>query len=1179
MRIEQYFLMTDYSLWEVILNGDSHVPTRVIEGVVQPVAPTTAEQRLKYDRMQIVSQLEILGESLSQKDINLKFLRSLPTEWRTHSLIWRNKTNLEEQSLDDLFNILKIYEAEMAMLTMQARRFLQRTRRNLASNRTTSMGFDMSKVDCYNYHRRWHFIRECRSPKDTRRNVPVKTQRRNVLVETSTSNSLVSQCDGTVMPPQPDLVFHASPNVNETVHIAFNVELSPTKPDKICLPPIGPQLLSLRIRPSVKLVENSILAANLKTAFLKPKTYGNNRNRKACFVWQSTSCLKEKGVIDSGCSRHMTGNMSYLSDFEAINEGHVAFGGNPKGGKITDTECIVLSPEYNLHDENQVLLRVYRENNIYNVDLKNIVPTRDLTCLFAKTTLDESNLWHRRLRHINFKTLNTLVKGKFDGKVDEGFLVGYFVNSKAFRVFNSRTRIVQETLHINFLENKTNVARSGHLWLFDIDTLTKSMSYQPSSGSTNPQNTEDDATFKAKEPKFKVEKSESEVHVSPSSSAKTKKHDDKTKREAIGKRLVKWSTGFRKVIEEFEDFTDSRTNEVNAASTPVPAVGQNPTKNTNTFSADGPSNTTVSGATSVQDAKVWVLVILPKRKRAIGTKWVFKNKKDERGIVVRNKARLVTQGHTQEEGIDYEEVFAPVARIEAIILFLAYASFMGFMVYQMDVKSAFLYGTIEEEVYVCQPPGFEDPDYPDKVYKMVKALYRLHQAPRAWYETLANYLLENGFQRGKIDQTLFIKRQKIKQKPDGIFISQDKYVDKTLRKFRLTDGKSASIPIDTEKPLLKDSNGEDVDVHTYRIMPPKRRPQTNPQTTLTQEAVDQLVRDGIEAVIRAERERVATLGREVANGRPWTEVKQMMTDEFCPTEEVYRLEDKLKHLKLKDMNIAAYTERPATLNEAVRMAHALMEQKIQSNNERIVEGNKRKYENKNQGNNNNNNSHNRGATVQSNVVCYECGEIGHKSRACLKKAVRRGGNVQGQAYVIRDAEHNQGPNVVTGTFLLNDHYATMLFDSGADKSFVDNKFSHLIDIKLVKLNSNYEVELADEKVVSTNSVLRGCTLNLLDHLFDIDLMPIEWVNDVTRLQALVDRKKKVFTNIRRVEKGFSGVETPLFDGMIVAQQADDVVDEGTAGVHVDDVPAVDVKPTIPSPPPTTQSPPPSQEQE
>nr|GEZ02704.1 putative ribonuclease H-like domain-containing protein [Tanacetum cinerariifolium] len=157
---------------------------------------------------------------------------------------------------------------------------------------------------------------------------------------------------------------------------------------------------------------------------------------------------------------------------------------------------------------------------------------------------------------------------------------------------------------------------------------------------------------------------------------------------------------------------------------------------------------------------------------------VFRNKKDERGIVIRNKARLVTQGHAQKEGIYYEEVFAPVIRIKAIRLFLAYASFMGFIVYQMDVKSPFLYGNIDEEVYVCQPQGFEDPDHPDKVYKVVKELYGLHQAPKAWFKTLANYLLENGFQMGKIDQTLFIKKQK--------------------------DGKSASTPIDTEMPLLKD---------------------------------------------------------------------------------------------------------------------------------------------------------------------------------------------------------------------------------------------------------------------------------------------------------------------------------------------------------------------------------------
>ncbi|GJX97012.1 putative ribonuclease H-like domain-containing protein [Tanacetum coccineum] len=191
----------------------------------------------------------------------------------------------------------------------------------------------------------------------------------------------------------------------------------------------------------------------------------------------------------------------------------------------------------------------------------------------------------------------------------------------------------------------------------------------------------------------------------------------------------------------------------------------------------------------------------------------------------------------QEEGIDYEEVFASVERIEAIRLFLAYASFMGLLVYQMDVKSAFLYGTIKEEVYVTQPPGFKDPDHPNKVYKVVKALYGLHQAPRAWYETLAKYLLGNGFKRGKIDQTLFIKKQKgdillmssmgeltfflglqVTQKEDGIFISQDKYVAEILKKFNYTNVKSPSTLVDLEKPLVKDGDADDVDVHLYRSM-------------------------------------------------------------------------------------------------------------------------------------------------------------------------------------------------------------------------------------------------------------------------------------------------------------------------------------------------------------------------
>ncbi|GJT01450.1 putative ribonuclease H-like domain-containing protein [Tanacetum coccineum] len=242
--------------------------------------------------------------------------------------------------------------------------------------------------------------------------------------------------------------------------------------------------------------------------------------------------------------------------------------------------------------------------------------------------------------------------------------------------------------------------------------------------------------------------------------------------------------------------------------------------------------------TEHEPKKVWTLVDLPYGKRAIGTKWGYMNKKDE-----------------------------IVARIKAIRLFLAYASYKDFVVYQMDVKSDFLYGKIEEEVYVCQPSGFEDPDLTDRVYKVEKALYGLHQAPRAWYETLSTYLLDNGFQRGQIDKTLFIKRVKgdillfqvyvdgiifgstkkvlctefeklmhkkfqmssigeltlflglqVTQKDDGIFISQGKYVDEILKKFGFLTVKTASTPMETSKPLMKDESAEDVDVHLYRSM-------------------------------------------------------------------------------------------------------------------------------------------------------------------------------------------------------------------------------------------------------------------------------------------------------------------------------------------------------------------------
>ncbi|GJV95871.1 putative ribonuclease H-like domain-containing protein [Tanacetum coccineum] len=942
--------------------------------------------------------------------------------------------------------------------------------------------------------------------------------------------------------------------------------------------------------------------------------------------------FKDKGVIDSRCSKHMTGNRSYLTDYEEIDGGFVSFGGNSKGGKITrkvkirtgkldfkdvyfvkelkfnlfsvsqicdkknnvlftDTKSVVLSPDFKLTNESHVLLKVPRKDNMYSVDLKNVVPQGGLTCLFAKATIDESNLWHRRLGRVNFKTMNKLVKGnrvrglpsklfeinqtcvacqkgkqhraslirydngtefknrvmnqfyemkgikrefsvartpqqngvaeatrtikpvlnfmrpfgclvtilntidhlgKFDGKADEGFFVGYSTNNKAFKVFNSRTRIVKENLHVQFSKNIPNIAGSGLNYLFDIDALTKSMNYKPvvawksdlmvlsdteefkpsgeeekkdvedpGNESGNPTKGKDSEVPSTEEPRINQEKDDNinstnnintasdgnstnnvnavsstvnaagiEVNaVDPKISIELPNDpnmpeledivysddDEDVGAEADMNNLDAFilqslfqlqeytkiihsvqqrinhkdfqnclfacflsqeepkkkgnedsevpSTEEPRVNQEKDDNVSNTnnvntarvnsTNTINTVSLTVNAAGievnvidpkssielsDDPnmpelediiySKNDEDVGAEADMNNLdafmpvspiltarihkdhpvkqfigdlhstpqtrrmtknleehglfssvqqrinhkyfqnclfacflsqeepkkvihalkdPSWIEAMQDEllqfklqKVWTLVDLPNGKRVIRTKWVYRIKKDERGIMIKNKARLVTQGYTQEEGINYDEVFAPVSRIEAIRLFLAYASFKDFVVYQMDVKSAFLYGKIEEEVYVCQPPGFEDPDFPDRVYKVEKALYGLHQAPRAWYETLSTYLLDNGFQRGKIDKTLFIRRfekmmhkkfqmssmgeltfflgLQVKQKEDGIFISQDKYVTEILKKFGFTDVKTASTPMETHKPLLKDVDGEDVDEHLYRSM-------------------------------------------------------------------------------------------------------------------------------------------------------------------------------------------------------------------------------------------------------------------------------------------------------------------------------------------------------------------------
>ncbi|GJT57156.1 retrovirus-related pol polyprotein from transposon TNT 1-94 [Tanacetum coccineum] len=433
---------------------------------------------------------------------------------------------------------------------------------------------------------------------------------------------------------------------------------------------------------------------------------------------------------------------------------------------------------------------------------------------------------------------------------------GYFLNSKAFRVLNSGTRIVEENLHIRFSESTPNTIGSGPDWLFDIDALTRTINYEPivagtqSKGFTGTK-ASDNAGQARKETKLVKDyillplwtadppfsenpKSSHDDGCKPSSDDGNKVDEDPRKDSESNDQEKEDNVNNTNNVNFVSSIVnDAGTNEVNAVGAktsielPVdlnmPALEDysifNFSRDDEDDGAEADMNnldTTIQASPNPttrihkdrpldQLQEVWTLVDLPNGKRVIDSKWVFKNKKDEKGIVIRNKERLVAQGYTQDEGIDYDEVFALVARIKAIRLFLAYASFKDFVVYQMDVKSAFLYGKIEEEVYVCQPPGFEDPDFPDRVYKKELCI-------------AFKKLMHEKFQMSFMGELTFFLGLQVKQKKDGIFICQDKYMEEILKKFGFIEVKTASTPMETQKPLLKDEDGEEVDVHMYRSM-------------------------------------------------------------------------------------------------------------------------------------------------------------------------------------------------------------------------------------------------------------------------------------------------------------------------------------------------------------------------
>ncbi|GJS86774.1 putative ribonuclease H-like domain-containing protein [Tanacetum coccineum] len=466
--------------------------------------------------------------------------------------------------------------------------------------------------------------------------------------------------------------------------------------------------------------------------------------------------MEDRGIFDSGCSGHMTGNKDHLDDFEECKGGYVTFGGS-KGyitgkGKIrhkvlfNETECLVVSPDFKMPDENQILLKAPRQHNMYSFDMKTPAPTKDYACLIAKATFDKSKLWHRRLGHINFKNLNKLVKGNLvRGLPSKDFRNEHHVLPAKRLQLEVITSAVAKHTATKVGPRKSSTNSKAEEFLTELQNLkTQEKEAYPTvnfgSGPVNTQHADQDDSDMPELTIFnKPQKGIFDVAS----------YDDKG------------------MVHDFNNLPTEVASAANSGATCTVSDVQKQQRNI----TQSQQHLFVCALLSrwveaMQEEllqfrlqQVWILVDLPHGAKVIGTKWVYRNKREERGVVVRNKARLVAQGHRQEEGIDYDEVFAPVARIEAIRLILAFASFMGFIVYQMDVKSAFLYGTIDEEVYVSQPLGFVDPDHPKKVYKVVKALYGLHQAPRAWYVSII-FSREHENTGGYIDKTLFIKKDK-----------------------------------------------------------------------------------------------------------------------------------------------------------------------------------------------------------------------------------------------------------------------------------------------------------------------------------------------------------------------------------------------------------------------------------
>ena len=506
---------------------------------------------------------------------------------------------------------------------------------------------------------------------------------------------------------------------------------------------------------------------------------------------------------------------------------------------------------------------ILHENNLPNYFWAEAVNSSCyiLNRVLIRSSLDKTpyELWKNKKPNISyFKVfgskcfiLNTKDNlGKFDAKSNVGIFLGYSSSSKAYRVFNKKTMVVEESVHVVFDESNESLERRESV--NDDVGLDFSMGRLQIDDKVHQQEEEIDSNKEespfAHPPSPELEQGESSQELPKEWKFVTNHPQDQIiGNPSIG---VRTRSSLRNICNNLAFISQIEPKKLNDA-----IIDENwvisMQEELNQFERN----------------EVWELVPRPNDQSVIGTKWVYKNKMDENGIIIRNKARLVAQGYNQQEGIDYEETFAPVARLEAIRMLLAFACHKNFILYQMDVKSAFLNSFINEEVYVEQPPGFESFNFPNHVFKLKKAIYGLKQTPRAWYERLSKFLISSGFKMGKIDTTLFIKLREndilivqiyvddiifgatnvllceefaksmhsefemsmmeelnfflglqIKQLKEGTFINQAKYIRDLLKKFNLEEVKAKNTPMGSSIKLDMDEKGKSVDQTKYRGM-------------------------------------------------------------------------------------------------------------------------------------------------------------------------------------------------------------------------------------------------------------------------------------------------------------------------------------------------------------------------